>query len=142
MLGASIGFTKLISKTPKEIVGLIGICIGLGEVLGGCLFGILASKTTRLGRVPIFVAGYVLHIISCTLTYFNIPADAPFGDTESTSIFNPPLVWVALVCATIFGLGDACMNTQIYAVLAGVFVKESTAAFALFKFTQVFPFHY
>lgn len=135
--GSSIGFTKLISKTPKEIVGLAGICIGLGEVLGGSAFGILASKTARFGREPIVVIGYLLHMTACILTYLNLPANSSFGDTSDRSIFNPPQIWVALFCALIFGLGDACFNTQIYAVLGGVFVKESVAAFALFKFTQV-----
>ncbi|XP_005183104.1 UNC93-like protein MFSD11 isoform X1 [Musca domestica] len=134
--GPSIGFTMKISDTPKEIMGLAGICIGVGEVFGGSLFGILASKTTRFGRDPIVIAGYLIHIVAFILIFFNLPDNAPFNDTDSISFFNPPRTWIALLCAFLLGLGDACFNTQIYSMLGGVFVKNSVGAFALFKFTQ------
>ncbi|XP_075147803.1 UNC93-like protein MFSD11 [Haematobia irritans] len=134
--GPSIGFTKKISETPKEIMGLAGICIGVGEVFGGSLFGILASKTTRYGRDPIVIAGYVIHMIAFLLIFFNLPDNAPFNDTTDISFFDPPRTWIALLCAFLLGLGDACFNTQIYSMLGGVFVKNSVGAFALFKFTQ------
>lgn len=135
--GPSIGFTKQISDTPKEIMGLAGICIGVGEVFGGSLFGILASKTTRFGRDPIVIAGYVIHMVAFLLIFFNLPDNAPFNDTDDISFFDPPRTWIALLCAFLLGLGDACFNTQIYSMLGGVFVKNSVGAFALFKFTQV-----
>uniref|UniRef100_A0A1L8EFU0 UNC93-like protein MFSD11 n=2 Tax=Haematobia irritans TaxID=7368 RepID=A0A1L8EFU0_HAEIR len=134
--GPSIGFTKKISETPKEIMGLAGICIGVGEVFGGSLFGILASKTTRYGRDPIVIAGYVIHMIAFLLIFFNLPDNAPFNDTTDISFFDPPRTWIALLCAFLLGFGDACFNTQIYSMLGGVFVKNSVGAFALFKFTQ------
>ncbi|CAD6993703.1 unnamed protein product [Ceratitis capitata] len=134
--GPSIGFTKKIHTTPKEIVGLAGICIGAGEVFGGGLFGILAKKTTRFGRDPIVIAGYVIHMVAFFLIFLNLPDNAPFKDTEDISYLDPPRPWVALLCAFMLGLGDACMNTQIYSMLGGVYVKNSVGAFALFKFTQ------
>ncbi|XP_013101783.1 UNC93-like protein MFSD11 [Stomoxys calcitrans] len=134
--GPSIGFTKKISETPKEIMGLAGICIGIGEVFGGSLFGILASRTTRYGRDPIVISGYVIHMIAFLLIFFNLPDSAPFNDTDDISFFDPPRTWIALLCAFLLGLGDACFNTQIYSMLGGVFVKNSVGAFALFKFTQ------
>ncbi|KAI8130345.1 hypothetical protein FF38_03408 [Lucilia cuprina] len=134
--GPSIGFTQKISDTPKEIMGLAGICIGVGEVFGGSLFGILASKTTRFGRDPIVIVGYVIHMIAFLLIFLNLPDAAPFNDTDDMSYFDPPQVWIALVCALMLGFGDACFNTQIYSMLGGVFVKNSVGAFALFKFTQ------
>ncbi|XP_054726272.1 UNC93-like protein MFSD11 [Anastrepha obliqua] len=134
--GPSIGFTKKIHNTPKEIVGLAGICIGAGEVFGGGLFGILGKKTTRFGRDPIVIAGYVIHMIAFFLIFLNLPNNAPFKDTEDISYMDPPRAWIALLCAFMLGLGDACMNTQIYSMLGGVYVKNSVGAFALFKFTQ------
>lgn len=49
---------------------------------------------------------------------------------------NPPRPVMALTCSFLLGLGDSCFNTQIYALLGGVFAKKSTEAFSLFKFTQ------
>jgi len=44
----AVGNTKLFGDA-KKLVGLIGIFTGVGEVLGGALFGILGSKTTKKG---------------------------------------------------------------------------------------------
>lgn len=58
-------------------------------------------------------------------------------DTSEISYFDPPIAWIALLCSLLLGFGDACINTQIYTMLAGAFASNSVAAFAVFKFTQV-----
>ncbi|CAD7094176.1 unnamed protein product [Hermetia illucens] len=134
--GPSIGFTLAISETPKQIVGLAGICIGAGEVIGGVGFGLLGSKTNRFGRDPIVITGFIIHVIAFFLIFINLPNSAPFGDTHDIAYLNPPKPWIALLCAFMLGFGDACYNTQIYSMLGGVYAKHSIPAFALFKFVQ------
>ncbi|KAH8353862.1 hypothetical protein KR084_009376 [Drosophila pseudotakahashii] len=136
VFGSAIGFTTKIAETPKEIVGLVGICIGAGEVFGGGLFGILGNKTTRYGRDPIVIAGYVMHMAAFFMTFINLPNSAPFKDTTDISYLEPPRASIALICAFLLGLGDACFNTQIYSMLGGEYVNNAVGAFALFKFTQ------
>ncbi|XP_016953976.1 UNC93-like protein MFSD11 [Drosophila biarmipes] len=136
VFGSAIGFTTKIAETPKEIVGLVGICIGAGEVFGGGLFGILGNKTTRYGRDPIVIAGYVMHMAAFFMTFINLPNSAPFKDTTDISYLDPPRASIALICAFLLGLGDACFNTQIYSMLGGEYVNNAVGAFALFKFTQ------
>ncbi|XP_016941741.1 UNC93-like protein MFSD11 [Drosophila suzukii] len=136
VFGSAIGFTTKIAETPKEIVGLVGICIGAGEVFGGGLFGILGNKTTRYGRDPIVIAGYVMHMAAFFMTFVNLPNSAPFKDTTDISYLDPPRASIALICAFLLGLGDACFNTQIYSMLGGEYVNNAVGAFALFKFTQ------
>lgn len=131
----SIGFTLAIGDNAKQMVGLSGICIGIGEVSGGVLFGLLGSNR-RFGRDLIAVLGLVLHLISFALIFVNLPDVAPFGDTHDVSFMQPPSVAVALLCSVMLGFGDACFNTQIYSMLGGVFARQSAAAFAIFKFTQ------
>lgn len=58
-------------------------------------------------------------------------------DTQEVSVFDPPIAGIALLCSLLLGFGDACINTQIYTMLAGAFASNSVAAFAVFKFTQV-----
>lgn len=132
----SIGFTLAFGQSAKQLVGLSGICIGLGEVIGGVTFGLMGKKTTRFGKDPIVIVGFILHIVAFFLVFMNLPDNAPLGDTTDTSYFNPPIVYVALISSFLLGLGDACFNTQIYAMLGGTFASQSAAAFALFKFVQ------
>lgn len=132
----SIGFTLPFGESAKQLVGLSGICIGLGEVFGGISFGLLGKKTIRFGRDPIVILGFIVHILAFFLIFLNLPDDAPLGDTTNTAYFNPPLTYVALSCSFLLGLGDSCFNTQVYSMLGGVFANQSAAAFALFKFMQ------
>lgn len=132
----SIGFTNRIGESAKQLVGLSGVCIGLGEVFGGVLFGLLGTKTNRLGRDPIVIIGFIVHILSFFLIFLNLPNDAPFGETDNIAFIDPPIPWIALICSALLGFGDSCFNTQIYSMLGGNFAKNSVAAFAIFKFTQ------
>ncbi|XP_049869126.1 UNC93-like protein MFSD11 [Pectinophora gossypiella] len=132
---SAIGFTLAMGENAKQLVGLSGVFIGVGEVLGGALFGILGSKTTRWGRDPIVIMGYLIHLVSFFLIFINLPAEAPFGDTKEISYINPS-PYLAMFCSFLLGFGDACFNTQIYSILGGNYSDNSTSAFALFKFTQ------
>lgn len=105
---------------------------------GGALFGILGEKTVKWGRDPIVMVGFLIHVLSYFLIFLNLPDSAPFTDTDAVGFINANAI-VAMTCSFLLGLGDACFNTQIYSMLGGVFSKDSAAAFAIFKFTQV-PF--
>ncbi|XP_041978015.1 UNC93-like protein MFSD11 isoform X1 [Aricia agestis] len=131
----SIGFTLSMGDNVKQLVGLSGVFIGLGEVLGGALFGILGSKTTRWGRDPVVIMGYLIHMTSFFLIFINLPNVAPFGDTWDVSYISPS-PYLAMLCSFLLGFGDACYNTQIYSILGSKYADNSTSAFALFKFTQ------
>jgi ABC-type transport system involved in cytochrome c biogenesis permease component len=61
--------------------------------------------------------GTVLQFTAFILIALNIPNDAPFGDTNDVSVIDPPIVWLALVCSFMLGLGDACYNTQTLSLL-------------------------
>ena len=46
----SIGSTEAFGDDAKKLVGLVGILIGVGEVTGGGLFGLLGPVTTKKGN--------------------------------------------------------------------------------------------
>lgn len=135
--GASIGFTNAIGESAKQLVGLNGVFLGVGEVLGGVSFGLLGKRTAKWGRDPIVIVGFIIHVISFFLIFINIPDAAPLGDTDEVAFIKPPNAAIAILCSFLLGLGDACFNTQIYSMLGGVFSKNSAEAFSIFKFTQV-----
>lgn len=50
---------------------------------GGGIFGIFGKATTKYGRDPIVLLGFVVHALSYFLVFLNIPDDSVFGDTYS-----------------------------------------------------------
>ncbi|XP_059473411.1 UNC93-like protein MFSD11 [Neocloeon triangulifer] len=132
---SSIGFTQQLGENAKQLVGMSGIFIGVGEVAGGALFGILGKKTIRWGRDPIVIIGFLIHILAFFLIFLNIPNAAPLGETNDEAFMTSNAV-VAILCSLLLGFGDSCYNTQIYSILGGIFPEDSAPAFALFKFTQ------
>lgn len=132
----SVGFTKAIGKNRKSLVGMSGIFIGVGEVVGGAVFGILASKMSRrCSGSPVVFIGLLVHVFAFISIFLNLPNKAPFGDTDQEAyIASSPIL--AMAGSLALGFGDACYNTQIYSLLGILFVKESAPAFALFKFCQ------
>ncbi|EFN87369.1 UNC93-like protein MFSD11 [Harpegnathos saltator] len=133
---SSVGFTVAMGEKRKSFVGLSGIFIGVGEVVGGAIFGILASKVSRnCSGSPVVLVGLVVHLFAFISIFLNLPNNAPFGDTDQTAhIISSPIL--AMAGSLALGFGDACYNTQIYSLLGVLFVKESAPAFALFKFCQ------
>lgn len=132
--GSSIGFT-LSLKGSKQLLGLNGMFIGIGEILGGSAFGLLGKRTNRLGRDPVFLLGFLVHLVSYFLIFINLPYTSPLNDTHDPAFITPnaPL---AIFCSFMLGFGDSCFNTQLYSILGSLYPNDSAPAFALFKFIQ------
>lgn len=64
-------------------MGLHGILLGLGEILGGGLFGFITKPRTSSQRAFIVFLGFILQMTSYYLFFINIPFDASAKDTDS-----------------------------------------------------------
>ena len=121
----------------KGLVGLHGILIGAGEIVGGLVFS--NAKRTEGGadnKGAVVMLGFVVHCAAFFLIFLNVPDSAPFGETSQHAyITSSP--YLAVGCSFALGFGDACFNTQVYALLGSRYGGDDTAAaFALFKFVQ------
>ncbi|KAM9296929.1 UNC93-like protein MFSD11 [Gastrophryne carolinensis] len=137
VFGTCIGAINWFGADSKSLIGLSGICVGLGEVLGGAVFGIL-SKNSRFGRNPVFLFGLVVHFLAFYLIFLSIPSDAPVvshGGTYSRSYVDPSKI-LSMVCSFLLGLGDSCFNTQLLSILGTLYADDSAPAFAIFRFVQ------
>lgn len=133
---SSISFMKILGEDRKRLVGLSGIFIGVGEVVGGAIFGILASKMSgKCGGWPVVITGLFVHLFAFISIFLNLPNDASFEDTENSGFIKTSPI-LAMAGSLALGFGDACYNTQVYSLLGVMFAKESAPAFALFKFCQ------
>uniref|UniRef100_A0A673G5P7 UNC93-like protein MFSD11 n=1 Tax=Sinocyclocheilus rhinocerous TaxID=307959 RepID=A0A673G5P7_9TELE len=135
--GTCLGAMTQFGDDAKGLIGLSGILIGVGEILGGGVFGIL-DKCNRFGRNPVVFLGLFTHIVAFFLIFLNIASDAPVAPEEGTQMqaFIQPSVTVALICSFLLGLGDSCFNTQLISIVGFLFREDSASAFAVFKFVQ------
>lgn len=74
----------------------------------------------RLGRYALLTAGFVCHLLV-------------FATLFVTDVPQHERGWF-FALAAVLGVGDACYNTQLYAVLGAFFTERSQGAFACFKF--------
>ncbi|XP_064843853.1 UNC93-like protein MFSD11 [Oncorhynchus masou masou] len=135
--GTCIGAMTQFGNDAKSLIGLSGIFIGLGEILGGGVFGML-NKCNRFGRNPVVLLGLITHFVAFYLILLNIASDAPIAPEEGTHLqaYITPSVEVALLCSFLLGLGDSCFNTQLLSIVGFMFREDSAPAFAVFKFVQ------
>uniref|UniRef100_A0A8C5GH27 Major facilitator superfamily domain containing 11 n=1 Tax=Gouania willdenowi TaxID=441366 RepID=A0A8C5GH27_GOUWI len=135
--GTCIGAMTRFGEDAKSLIGISGICIGIGEILGGGIFGLL-NKNNRFGRNPVVLLGLVTHFVAFYLVFLNIASDAPLAPEAGTNreAFITPSVGVALLCSFLLGFGDSCYNTQLLSIVGFLFRDKSAPAFAVFKFIQ------
>ncbi|NWV01633.1 MFS11 protein, partial [Upupa epops] len=135
--GTCIGAVNRFGSEEKSLIGLSGIFIGVGEILGGGIFGLL-SKNSRFGRNPVVMLGIIVHFIAFYLIFFNMPNNASIAPMEGTDdvAYMVPSKEVAVFCSFLLGLGDSCFNTQLLSILGFLYSEDSAPAFAIFKFVQ------
>jgi len=103
----------------KTNIGYVMVAFGAADVVGSFVFGKLSDV---IGRPPVLVFGFVCQTAVALSLLF---ADVAPGEWA-------PL----LVCAAVWGFGDASWNTQISAILGELFPHSLNAAFANFKLFQ------
>ncbi|XP_073419287.1 UNC93-like protein MFSD11 [Dendrobates tinctorius] len=137
VFGTCIGAINWFGTDAKSLIGLSGIFVGLGEVLGGTIFGLL-SKNSRFGRNPVYLLGLVVHFLAFYLIFLSVPNDAPVssGDGTYSRAFVDPSKALAIFCSFLLGFGDSCFNTQLLSILGTLYADDSAPAFAIFRFVQ------
>lgn len=133
----AVGATKQFGSDSDRLVGLVGIMIGIGEIVGGLTFGIFGKKTVKYGRDPIILMGGVLHFVAFFLIFLNLPSDAPIAkDGTMSTGYITPISELAIACGFLLGFCDACYNTQCISLIGVTYPDNSAEAFAVFKFMQ------
>jgi len=126
LTGAELAFWNgslpLLARPDR--VGLVLVAVGTADVIGGAIFGWLGDV---LGRATVMVAGCVLVAGGCGACLAIATAGAPASGVAALGPAwgdVPAVVWGA---AVLFGLGDAALNTQAYAVLGDLFERRDGA---------------
>uniref|UniRef100_A0A6P7GNR6 UNC93-like protein MFSD11 n=1 Tax=Diabrotica virgifera virgifera TaxID=50390 RepID=A0A6P7GNR6_DIAVI len=128
----SIGFTEEIHNR-KQLVGMSGIFVGIGEVFAGSAISTFGKKVAELGRSVLIGVACLVHSLSFILIFINLPDNSPFGDTDEPAIIQSNTV-LAMFCSFLLGLGDCIYINVIFSLLATVYSEEAPSAFAIFQF--------
>ncbi|CAF1351951.1 unnamed protein product [Rotaria sordida] len=134
-----IGHSIKYGNTRKRLIGLHGVLLGIGEIVGGGLFGFVTKPKTSSQCALVILIGFFLQIVFYYSAWINFPADAPARETNTESYFQfspSSSQIIAFVGSFVVGLGDSALNTQLFSVLASRFKSTSASAFALFQLVQ------
>ncbi|XP_075213699.1 UNC93-like protein MFSD11 [Lycorma delicatula] len=133
----SIGFTLQFGNRSKQLVPLSGVFLGLGQVIGSCWQIIQGKRLSKLrwGRRIVLTTGIVAQLISFALIYINIPPSAVFGNTTESAIIKSN-IFIAIFCSVLLGIGDGCLNTQNFSIIAILFPNEAAQSCALYNFSK------
>lgn len=116
--GTAVGATSQFGPDAKKFIGLSGVFIGIGEIIGGSIFGLMGVKFSKyLGRDVIFALGYLVIMLASGLIFINLPPDASLVARSVQQAIIEPRIWLAMLSSSLIGFGDACFNTQIYSHL-------------------------
>uniref|UniRef100_A0A1I7ZBS2 UNC93-like protein MFSD11 n=1 Tax=Steinernema glaseri TaxID=37863 RepID=A0A1I7ZBS2_9BILA len=128
--------TKALGESTGLIVAFTVLLLGCGQIMGGLVFGICSQRFVHGKRFPVIALGFIVHLLAFFLTVLNIPMEAPIHPTSSSAWMENPSVMLAVFCGFLLGFADSCWNTQIYSLLGEIYWRNSSAAFAIFKFYQ------
>ncbi|CAL8080623.1 unnamed protein product [Orchesella dallaii] len=132
----AVGFTEGFGDDARKLVGFAGILIGIGTLLGGLIFGVFGDKIVNSRRSLVVIIACISHFISLALIYINHPDSASREPTTETSWLTSPTVEVAMISAFLLGLGDGCLQPQIFAAVGVIWPEKPGAALALCRFFQ------
>ncbi|BFZ13336.1 hypothetical protein BsWGS_16375 [Bradybaena similaris] len=104
-------------------LGYVMICYGVADAVCSILFGRLVRY---VGHIPFFILAFVTHgSLQISFLYWVPSKDEP-------AIFY--------VCAALWGMGDAVIQTQINALYGHVFSDKAEAAFANYRLWESLGF--
>ncbi|XP_072392200.1 UNC93-like protein MFSD11 [Diabrotica undecimpunctata] len=129
---SALGFTQNLPN-PKQLVGLSGIFVGIGEIFGGSIVTIFRKKVVALGRNVLTGIACSLHSLSFILIFINLPNNSPFGDTTDKAMIESNAV-LAMFCSFLLGLGDCIYVNVIFSLIGTIYSENSGTAFSILQF--------
>ena len=94
----------------------------------------LGKLSDRIGRLPILAIGFVAHAAVYVYVASPYSAELVVNDDGSKgplgAVYLPVELPYLFLVALLLAIGDACWNTQIYAILGSYFPRQAEMAFA------------
>ncbi|KRZ41444.1 UNC93-like protein MFSD11, partial [Trichinella pseudospiralis] len=87
--GTCLTFTRQFTVSTKVLLALNVIFVGLGESLGGLVFGLITSTIESMGRPVVIILGGIVNVLSFFLIFLFIPSLSPFQPTDDVAYLLP-----------------------------------------------------
>ena len=85
---SSIASTKRFGSDSVKLIGIYGVCNGLGQMVGALMFGWLCKRFVQ-NRSKVYAFGFAIHLITFVLIFLNHPILSTVQDTYSPGIIEP-----------------------------------------------------
>ena len=109
----------------NSLATLSGVLVGMGEVLGGIIFGFMGHMTIKRGRDPIVMIGFVVSMVAYFLMFINIAPNAPLNETDDIGFISPNIT-PAIFTSFLLGFSDACFMTQVCVTAIEIILNLTT----------------
>uniref|UniRef100_A0A0N5AHS4 UNC93-like protein MFSD11 n=1 Tax=Syphacia muris TaxID=451379 RepID=A0A0N5AHS4_9BILA len=107
------------------IVAYNALLLGLGQILGGLLFGILSKKVVGSGRNSVIFLGTVVHLVAFFLVFLNVPMEATLHKTNAVGYITPRQVRIVVNFLLRHLWLFYCTNMQFFVGLCGQLLEHS-----------------
>lgn len=114
-----------------EFLDLTKFYFGVGNIFAGIFIAGCAYKT--LDETKIIAIGAATHLFTYIFVFFNIPARAHLNDMEVAACWHK----LAHLCSIGLGIGNACINTQIYVLIYKFYPDKIPEAVSIYKLAQL-----
>ncbi|GAU91244.1 hypothetical protein RvY_03540 [Ramazzottius varieornatus] len=69
-----LGYARRFDRLRESLVGLSGVCGGIGEIVGEVALGLLGKWMHFHGKDGAVIGGLLIYIAACYMAYLNTPA--------------------------------------------------------------------
>ena len=84
----AVANTKRFGADSIKLIGVMSICCGLGEIVGGGLF-VLFGKFIKNNQKKVFILAFLFNLTTYLLIFLNHPNHSTIQPTKSLAIIEP-----------------------------------------------------
>uniref|UniRef100_A0A7I4YMX9 UNC93-like protein MFSD11 n=1 Tax=Haemonchus contortus TaxID=6289 RepID=A0A7I4YMX9_HAECO len=123
-------------NTHTHLVAYYGICLGIGEFIGGLFVSFLSRRIRNFSLTPTMLCHAVFSICFTTLLFLAFPTWSTARPSPGEGIVLSPTVPICIVCGLLVGLADSTITTARTVICQIAVPHRRPQAFSLSRLIQ------